>query len=66
MRKGFDGLSLLAQEVAEAEPVLGLIFRLPGQAGRPVKILYWDGQGFCLFANYLRSYCVSFSLIRKP
>ncbi len=66
MRKGFDGLSVLAQEALKLDPFSGSFFIFRGKRGDLVRVLYWDGQGFCLFANYLRSYCVSFSLIRKP
>ena len=65
MRKGFDGLSILAQEALRLDPFSGSFFIFRGKRGDLVKVLYWDGQGFCLFANYLASYCVSFSLIRE-
>jgi len=53
MRKGFDGLSMLAQEVLKQEPFLGHLFVFRGKRGDLVKVLYWDGQGFCLFAKRL-------------
>ena len=53
MRKGFDGLSMLAQEVLKQEPFSGHLFVFRGKRGDLVKILYWDGQGFCLFAKRL-------------
>jgi hypothetical protein len=31
-------------------------------AKRLIKILWHDGLGMCLFANYLASYCISFNL----
>ena len=51
MRKGFDGLSMLAQDVLKQDPFSGTIFAFRGRRGDLVKILYWDGQGFCLFAH---------------
>jgi transposase len=52
MRKGFYGLSMLAQDVLKQEPFSGhLVFR--GKRGDLVKVLYWDGQGFCLLAKRL-------------
>jgi len=51
MRKGFDGLSMLAQEVLKQNPFVGHLFAFRGRRGDLVKILYWDGQGFCLFAK---------------
>ena len=51
MRKGFDGLSMLAQDVLKQDPFSGAIFCFRGRRGDLIKILYWDGQGFCLFAH---------------
>ena len=51
MRKGFDSLSLLAQEVLKQNPFAGHLFAFRGRRGDLIKILYWDGQGFCLFAR---------------
>ena len=53
MRKGFDGLSMLAQDVLKQDPFAGHLFCFRGRRGDLVKILYWDGQGFCLFAKRL-------------
>ena len=53
MRKGFDGLSLMAQDVLKQDPFSGAIFTFRGRRGDLIKILYWDGQGFCLFAKRL-------------
>jgi transposase len=53
MRKGFDGLSMMAQNVLKQDPFSGSIFCFRGRRGDLVKVLYWDGQGFCLFAKRL-------------
>ena len=53
MRKGFDGLSMLAQQVLAQDPFSGHLFVFRGKRGDLLKILYWDGQGFCLFAKRL-------------
>jgi transposase len=53
MRRGFDGLSIMAQDVLKQNPFSGAIFCFRGRRGSLVKILYWDGQGFCLFAKRL-------------
>ena len=49
MRKGFDGLAAVAQNVLREDPVSGHIFAFRGRMGDRVKVLYWDGQGMCLF-----------------
>ena len=53
MRRGFDGLSVMAQDALKQDPFSGAIFCLRGKRGDRIKILYWDGQGFCLFAKRL-------------
>ena len=53
MRKGFDGLSMLAQDTLKQDPFSGHLFVFRGKRGDLVKVLYWDGQGFCLFAKRL-------------
>jgi transposase len=53
MRKGFGGLSVLAQEVLRQDPFSGALFVFRGKRGDLIKVLYWDGQGFCLFAKRL-------------
>src|SRR5437764_961896 len=55
MRRGFDGLSLMAQDVLKQDPFSGALFCFRGRRGDLVKVLYWDGQGFCLFAKLRRS-----------
>ena len=53
MRKGFDGLSLLAQEVLREDPFSGHLFVFRGRRGDLIKVLYWDGQGLCRFGKRL-------------
>ena len=53
MGHGFDGLSTLAQEVLRQDPFAGHLFAFRGRRGDLIKVLYWDGQGFCLFAKRL-------------
>src|SRR5512132_1670754 len=53
MRKGFDGLSVRAQEVLREDPFSGHLFVFRGKRGDLIKVLYWDGQGLCLFAKRL-------------
>jgi transposase len=65
-RKGMDGLAAYVQESFRADPFSGVIFVFRAKRADRVKLLFWDQTGLCLLSNYLRSYCVSFSLIRKP
>jgi len=43
----------MAQDTFEESPFSGALFCFRGRRGDLVKILYWDGQGFCLFAKRL-------------
>jgi transposase len=53
MRKGFDGLALLVQEMLKRNPHTGHVFVFRGRRGRLIKVLWHDGQGMCLFAKRL-------------
>jgi transposase len=53
MRKGFDGFALHVQEVLNQDPHGGHLFVFRGRRGDLVKVLWHDGQGFCLFAKRL-------------
>ena len=50
MRRGFDGL---ARQVLGQDPFCGHLFVFRGRRGDLVKVLFWDGQGMCLFAKRL-------------
>jgi transposase len=53
MRKGFDGLAMLVQSVLERDPFSGHVFAFRGRRGDLVKILWWSGDGLCLFSKRL-------------
>lgn len=53
MRKGFPGLSLLVQEQLKRDPHSGHLFVFRGRRGDLIKVLWWDGQGACLFSKRL-------------
>ena len=53
MRKGFDGLAALVQTQLTEDPFSGQLFVFRGRRGDRVKILWWDGDGLCLFAKRL-------------
>jgi transposase len=53
MRNGFDGLAGLVQRQLADDPFSGQLFVFRGRAGDRVKILWWDGDGLCLFAKRL-------------
>ena len=51
MRKGFDGLAVMVQQVLEQSPHSGALFAFRGKRGDLVKLLGYDGQGLCLLAK---------------
>jgi len=53
MRKGFDGLAVLVQQVLTQDPHSGALFAFRGKRGHLVKLLWFDGQGLCLFSKRL-------------
>ena len=57
MRRGFDGLSSQVQTVLEQQPFSGHVFVFRGRRGDIVKLLWFDGDGLCLFAKRLEKGC---------
>ena len=57
MRKGISGLAALAQDVLRQKPAGGAVFAFRGRRGDRLKLLHWDGQGFCLY--YKASACIT-------
>jgi transposase len=53
MRKGFIGLSALAETVLKADPYSGHLFVFRGRRGDLIKVIWFDGQGACLFSKRL-------------
>jgi len=53
MRKGFDSLAVQAQTVLGKDPFSGHVFCFRGRRGDLIKLLWWDGDGLCLFAKRL-------------
>jgi len=53
MRRGFDGLAAVVQTTLAANPYSGHVFVFRGKRGDLIKVLWWDGQGLCLFAKRL-------------
>ena len=58
-RKGAEGLAALVREEMQADPFCGVVYVLRAKRADRVKLVFWDGTGVCLFANYLGSYCTS-------
>jgi transposase len=55
MRKGIHGLAALVQETLKKDPFSGHLFAFRGKNASMLKILFWDGNGLCLFQKRLDS-----------
>jgi transposase len=53
LRRGFDGLSALIQTKLEKSPLSGQVFIFRGRRGDLVKLIWFDGDGLCLFQKRL-------------
>ena len=53
MRRGMHGLSALVQTALAENPFSGHVFVFRGRRGDLIKILWFDGDGLCLFLKKL-------------
>jgi len=53
LRRGFNGLSALVQSKLEKSPMSGQVFIFRGRRGDLVKVIWFDGDGLCLFCKRL-------------
>lgn len=53
MQKGINGLAALVQTALAQDPLSGQVFIFRGRSGDMIKVLWFDGDGMCLFAKRL-------------
>src|SRR5271169_3720289 len=53
LRRGFTGLSAIVQTILAQNPFSGHVFVFRGKRGDLLKVLWWSGDGLCLFAKRL-------------
>lgn len=53
MRKGFDSLAAQVQTALRFDAHDGSLYAFRGRRGDLIKLLWWDGQGLCLFSKRL-------------
>ena len=53
LRRGFAGLSGMVQTALQENPFSGHVFVFRGRQGDLIKLLWWYGDGLCLFAKRL-------------
>ena len=55
MRKSINGLSLLVEEHFDLDLFTGNLFAFCNRRRDMVKILYWSGNGFCIWLKRLEA-----------
>lgn len=53
MRKGYDGLSGMVRGEFKKDPLLGDVFIFLSRGRNKIKLLHWQGDGFCIFSKRL-------------
>lgn len=53
-RKGIDGLSVVVEQMLDANPFSEQLFVFCNRRRDKVKILYWERSGFCLWQKRLQ------------
>ena len=54
MRRRFTTLAVQAEQTLNLDPFTGHLFVFRGRRGDLIKIIWWDGQGACLFSKRLK------------
>lgn len=55
MRKSFDSLAQLVEQIIQKEPLSGNLFVFVNKRRNMIKVLFWDRTGFCQHYKRLES-----------
>jgi len=66
MRKGFHGLTALVESILSQNPLSGHWFVFINRRRDRVKILTWDGSGFCIYYKRLERGTFELPQLDKP
>ena len=56
MRKAINGLSVIAQQEMDLNPLSGSLFLFCNRTRKILKALYWERNGFCLWQKRLEKH----------
>jgi len=59
LRASFYRLASHVRSTLEADPQSGHLYLFVGKGRNLVKLIFWDRNGYCIFANHQKSYCTS-------
>jgi len=54
MRKSFNGLALIVESILKKNPCSGNLYAFCNKSRTIVKVLYYDGNSFCLWQKKIR------------
>ena len=66
MRRGFDGLSGMAESLMQQDPLSGHLFVFRNRNRDKLKILYWDQDGLAIWYKRLEQGTFQFPTDGKP
>lgn len=64
MRRSFDGLHALVRDHLQLDAFAGHLYIFSNRRKDRLKVLYWDRDGFAVWANQPSSHYTSFSFSR--